>query len=71
MPKHNDVTGEEFSPGILGKALLLACQQIAANSQCYEEVNTADGWYELFIQKAESEVTGPDAETAPSTPLFS
>jgi hypothetical protein len=70
MPKNNDITGEEFFPGILGKALLLACQQIAANSQCYEEINTAEGWYELFIQKAESEITGPTAEIAPSTPFL-
>jgi hypothetical protein len=34
---------------------LLACQRIADGTQRYEEVNTADGWFELFIENAQFE----------------
>ena len=53
--------GEGLPPEILKKALLLACQRIAESSQVYEEVNTADGWYEVFIKHAASEHQTPGA----------
>jgi hypothetical protein len=59
MPKQKDMGGEGLPPEILKKALLLACQRIADNSQVYEEVNTADGWYQVFIKHAESEHKTP------------
>jgi hypothetical protein len=55
MSRNNDMGGEGLPPEVIRKALLLACQRIADSSQFYEEVNTADGWYEVFIKHAESE----------------
>lgn len=46
---------EKATPEVLEQALLLACQRIADSAQTYEEANTAEGWCEVFIQKAESE----------------
>lgn len=59
MPITKGPSGEGVSPEVLGKALLLACQQISESSQCYEEVTTADGWYEVFIKKAKYEPIAP------------
>jgi hypothetical protein len=63
MPKTNDMGGEGLPPEILKKALLLACQRIAENSQYYEEITTADGWYEVFVKHAESEHKAPASKT--------
>jgi hypothetical protein len=59
MPKAKVLSGEGLSPEVLEKALLLACQQISEGSQCYEEVTTADGWYEVFVKKAKSDTLPP------------
>jgi len=63
MPRKNDMAGEGLPPEVLKRALLLACQRIADSSQVYEEVNTVDGWYEVFVRHATSEHQTPAAKT--------
>jgi hypothetical protein len=63
MPRNNDMGGEGLPPEVFKKALLLACQRIAESSQLYEEINTAEGWYEVFVKHATAEHQTPAAKT--------
>lgn len=49
----NTLTREE----VLQRALLLACDRIADGPQQYHEVNTPDGWADVFTEAAERGVT--------------
>lgn len=58
MPKFVEQRVEKVPAEVLEKALELACRRVADSPQRYEEANTAEGWYEVFIRQAESATRG-------------
>ena len=38
--------------GVLERALRLACERVADSPQTYEEANSADGWFRVFVAAA-------------------